>query len=90
MGPDQYTTREEFDITVDFLLSKIHQQGKLVVMLVELLESEGILNPAAALELSHRLEASEASKQHLLARAKLVEFSAIHKAVRRILDQEPS
>jgi len=88
MGPDEYATREELDVSVRFLLAKIHQQGQLIVMLSELLISQGILAESAVLEMGHQLERSAKTLKMKSAREKLEEFLTIHN-IGRLLQDPP-
>lgn len=81
MGPDEHVSREEMTAFAEYVLAKLAQLGKTIVILTETLASDH-----QAVALVGRVARDPATRREQAAMAALEEFEEIHKIARRYLD----
>ena len=86
MGPDEFATREELRLVFDLLLTKLNQQGELVVTLAAMVAQSGSITKEQFDSLISQTEKSSKTVRANQARARLDEYQAIRKIAQQYLD----
>ena len=88
MGPDEHVSRQEFLLTVDYLMAVIDHQQKVSKLLLEVL-SESTLRASQVGHIGDELAASPEHQRRIEAFERLSSFEEIRNVVERYRDHPP-